>query len=199
MLRILAGHVTLTSHLLPLLKKTAEQGNIVRISMTASNLHEGAPSETQYASVEELNKEYGPNPQYGRVKLANILYARWLNKHVTSQHPNILANAVHPGIVATKMSTDDIHEPYPLAGYGMSAVLQPFKKSQWEGCLSTMFTTTFTHKSGEYICPPAVPEPGSKKSNDLDLAEQLMKITKEVIMDKTKPESVDKGCPFRMD
>ncbi|KAL9082885.1 MAG: hypothetical protein Q9159_006128 [Coniocarpon cinnabarinum] len=192
------GHVTLTSHLLPLLKSTAAKGNIVRIGNTASNLHQSAPPDTKFASVEELNKDYGPNTQYGRAKLANILYARYLNKHLTSAHPNILANAVHPGVVATKMSSEDIHEPYPLAGYGLSTALQPFKKNQFEGCLSMMFVSTFTRRSGEYICPPATPEQGSDLSRDMELAEQLMKLTKEVVMEKTKPDSVDQGCPFQM-
>lgn len=191
------GHVILTSHLLPLLKSTASKGNIVRIGNTSSNLHQSPPPNTRFASVEELNKDSGPNPHYGRSKLANLLYARYLNKYLHAQHPNILINAVHPGIVDTKMSTKDIHEPYPLAGYGLSTALAPFKKDQFEGALSMLYVSTFTHKSGEYICPPATPEPGSKESQDEALGEQLMRLTKEVVMEKTKPDSVDKGCPFK--
>lgn len=52
------------------------------------------------------------------------------------EHLNILANAIHPGVVETKMSQDDNQEPYP--GYLMSSVLQPFKKDQSEGALSTL-------------------------------------------------------------
>ena len=78
-------------------------------------------------------------PQYGRSKLANILYAKYLNKHLTSKHPNILANATHPGFVDTKMSVKDIHEPYPLAGYAMSVAMAPFKKDQFEGALSALY------------------------------------------------------------
>ena len=132
------GHVILTSHLLPLLKKTASEGNIVRISNQGSNLHESTPSDTKFASLDELNRDLGPNPQYGRSKLAPILYSRYLARHLTPEYPKILVNATHPGIVNTKMSTQDIHEPYPLAGYGMSVGLQPFKKNQFEGALSTL-------------------------------------------------------------
>ena len=60
------GHVVLTSHLLPLLKKTSEDGTIVRIAHMASNAHEQTPAETAFASVEELQKDYGPVGQYGR-------------------------------------------------------------------------------------------------------------------------------------
>lgn len=106
------GHVILTSHLLPLMKKTADKpGNTVRIANMASNAHVGAPSDTKFASLDELNQDLGPNGQYGRSKLAAILYSRYLARKVTSQHPNIVANASHPGFVSSKMSTVDIHEP----------------------------------------------------------------------------------------
>jgi len=106
------GHVILTSHLLPLMKKTAEQGNIVRISNQASNVHNSAPSDTKFASLDEINRDVGPNGQYGRSKLAGILYARYFDRHVTKNgHPNVIMNATHPGIVSTKQSTKDIHQP----------------------------------------------------------------------------------------
>lgn len=107
------GHVVLTSHLLPLLKKTAEEKNTtVRIVNQASNAHQAAPSSTKFESLEELNQDLGPNGQYGRSKLANILYARYFDRKVTKGgFPNVLMNATHPGFVSTKMSKDDIHEP----------------------------------------------------------------------------------------
>lgn len=74
------GHVILTSHLLPLIKETASKGNTVRIVNQASNAHQGAPSDVNFASLDELNQDLGPNGQYGRSKLAGILYAKYLNK-----------------------------------------------------------------------------------------------------------------------
>ena len=100
------GHVILTSHLLKLLKKTAEQGNTVRIVNLGSNAHQSSPKDTEFESLEELNQDLGPNAQYGRSKLAAILYSRYLARHLTSSHPNILANATHPGFVSTKASKE---------------------------------------------------------------------------------------------
>ena len=74
------GHVILTSHLLPLIKETASKGNTVRIVNQASNAHQGAPSDVKFASLDELNQDLGPNGQYGRSKLAGILYAKYINK-----------------------------------------------------------------------------------------------------------------------
>jgi len=186
------GHVLLTSHLLPLLKKTADAGHTVRITNQASNAHEGSPKDTKFASLDELNTDLGPMPQYGRSKLAAILYSRYLARHLTAAaYPKILINATHPGVVETKMSRDDIHEPYPVAGYLMSKGLQPFKKDIFEGSMSSLFAATKTEKSGEYVCPPAAPETGSELAQNEELGEQLMRLTREVIEQKTgeKPPS----------
>ncbi|MCJ1357931.1 MAG: hypothetical protein MMC33_007927 [Icmadophila ericetorum] len=191
------GHVILTSHLLKLLKKTAEQGNTVRIVNLGSNAHQSSPKDTKFESLEELNQDLGPNAQYGRSKLAAILYSRYLARHLTSSHPNILANATHPGFVSTKASKEDIHEAFPLGGYAMSVGMEPFKKDQFQGCVSTVFAATTTTKSGDYICPPAILEPGSELAQDVELGERLMKLTRDVIREKTYEDSAAKGCPFK--
>jgi NAD(P)-dependent dehydrogenase (short-subunit alcohol dehydrogenase family) len=193
------GHVVLTSHLTPLMKSTAEKGNVVRIVMLGSNAHQAAPSDVKFSSLEELNQDLGPNGQYGRSKLAQMLYAKYLAKHLTSQYPKILANSVHPGFVDTKMSREDIHEPYPVAGYAMSVGMKPFKKSIWDGCVSAVFCATKTEGSGEYVCPPAIPEKGSAVYEDKEgrLAERLMELTRAVVAEKTRNESVERGCPIK--
>lgn len=156
-----------------------------------------APKDTKFASIAEMNQDLGPNPLYGRSKLAVLLYARYLAKELKSSHPNILINATHPGFVETRQSTEHIHEAYPLGGYGMSVVMNPIKKDKMMGAVSTMFAATKTEKSGEYICPPAIPEPGSELSRNEALGEQLMKFTREIVREKTYEDSAAKGCPFR--
>lgn len=194
------GHVTLASHLLPLLKKTSEtlkEKEKVRIQIQGSNAHQMTPASTRFASRDELNTDLGPNAQYGRSKLANILYARYLDAHLHSSHPGILINATHPGFVDTKMSTEDIHEPFPVAGYGMSAAMKPLKKDIWMGCVSSVFAATAVQKSGLYICPPAVEEEGSELARDAKLGEQLMSLTREIVKEEFGGLSVDKGCPLK--
>ena len=196
------AHVILTSHLLPIMKKTAtEKNSTIRIVNLGSNAHQACPSDCKFASLAELNQDLGPNGSYGRSKLAAILYSRYLSRHLThgsggKEYPNILANATHPGFVDTKMSTQDIHEPYPLGGYVMSKAMKPLKKDIMQGCVSTVFAATKTDKSGQYLCPPAVPEEGSKLAQDEALGEQLMKLTRELVREKTYADSAAKGCPF---
>lgn len=70
-------------------------------------------------------------------------------------------------------------------------------KTQWEGCVSTVWAATCCEKSGEYICPPVTPEPGSDMANDAQMQDDLMKLTREIVTEMTKSESVDKGCPMK--
>ncbi|RAK73485.1 retinol dehydrogenase 12 [Aspergillus fijiensis CBS 313.89] len=193
------GHVVLTSHLLPTLKKTADAGHPVRIVNLSSNVHSSAPADTEFASVEELNREYDPNALYGRSKLANLLHAKWLNQHLQSTHPNIIVNATHPGVVDTAQTNVHIHDAFPLLGYGMSIGLKPFRKTQFQGAVSTMYAATVATEGGQFICPPCIVEKGSDKANDMQLADRLMKLTAEVVEKKTRSESSAKGCPFKED
>ncbi|RAK98715.1 retinol dehydrogenase 12 [Aspergillus ibericus CBS 121593] len=193
------GHVVLTSHLLPTLKKTADAGETVRIVNLSSNVEASAPKDTEFASVEELNRDYGPNAQYGRSKLAVLLHAKWLNAHLKPTHPNIIVNASHPGVVDTAQTKVHIHEPYPLLGYGLSAGLKPFRKNQFQGAVSTLYAATVATEGGQFITPPRIVERGSDKANYMQLADRLMKLTAEVVEKKTRPESSAKGCPFKED
>lgn len=189
------GHVVLTSHLLPVMKKTAEAGNTVRIVSFGSNAHTSAPKDTKFASLDELNSDHGPTVQYGRSKLATMLYARYLASHLTAEHPKILVNSIHPGFVDTKATRSDIHEAYPLGGYGMSVVMKPFQKDQFEGAVSALYAATATERSGKYICPPARIEDGSELARSNDLAEHLMELTEKLVREKL--EAVKAGCPLR--
>jgi hypothetical protein len=67
---------------------------------------------TKFESLEEINKDAGPNRQYGRSKLAIILYAWWFAWRVMAAgDPNVLINATHPRFASTKMSKEDIFKP----------------------------------------------------------------------------------------
>lgn len=179
------------------MKKTASDGNTVRIVNLSSNAHQAAPKDVKFENIDELNQDLGPNGQYGRSKLATLLHARYLARHLTKEHPNILANATHPGFVDTKMSSQDIHEPYPLGGYAMSVGMAPIKKDIMMGAVSTLFAATKTTDSGQYICPPAVPESGTDLAQSEELAEKLMELTNSLVKEKTYADSFAKGCPFK--
>lgn len=131
--------------LLPLLQKTPES----RLVLQASEFHRfsGSP---KFASVEEINKDVGPSPLYGRSKLAQVLFIRSLAKIKenagygfspdASQGPWL--NATHPGGVVTDQQEQAI-EAYGTKGkLGVKAV-RPFMKDPVdEGCRPALFAAT---------------------------------------------------------
>lgn len=78
----------------------------------------------------------------------------------------------------------------------MSIGMEPFKKDQFEGAVSSVFAATAIKDSGKYICPPAVPEAGSSLAQDDALADRLMDLTRRVVTEKTRSESTQQGCPM---
>jgi len=63
-----------------------------------SNAHQATPSDCKFKYLEELNQDLGPNGQYGRSKIAVVLYSKYLAKHLTKEYPRILANRVQSKI-----------------------------------------------------------------------------------------------------
>lgn len=184
------GHVALMAHLLPLLKKSAEN-ETVRIVNLASMSHEQAPPDATFESEKDFKKGIGIHKTYARSKLANILYTRWMAARLPK---NILINATHPGVVNTPATNEMIFEAYPILGYGMSWIMWPIKKSAEQGALSSMFAATVTTGTGQYITPPAQVEAGTEQSRDEGLQDKLMKTTIEIIAKYTDAKS--KGCPL---
>jgi NAD(P)-dependent dehydrogenase (short-subunit alcohol dehydrogenase family) len=155
-------HMILASHHLPLLKSTTSSGNIVRISMQCSNAHEMSPKDMKLALPDELNQDLGLNQQYDRSKLAWILYARYLTRLLHTSHPKILANATRPDFVETKISVDDIREPFP----GMSVFMAPLKKDKWQRATGTLFCATTIEKSRGVSLSPCDAGAGERASTE---------------------------------
>jgi len=59
--------------------------------------------------------------------------------------------------------------------------MAPFKKTQFEGAVPSVYAVTMTDRSGQYICPPATVEEGSDLSQKDQLANNLMDLTRKVI------------------
>jgi NAD(P)-dependent dehydrogenase (short-subunit alcohol dehydrogenase family) len=90
------GHVALTARLLPRLL-AAPAPRVVAVASVAH--HSGNES------VLEGNPEATYNPQvaYGNTKLANILFARELQRRATAAGFPLTATAAHPGVAATNL------------------------------------------------------------------------------------------------
>jgi NAD(P)-dependent dehydrogenase (short-subunit alcohol dehydrogenase family) len=90
------GAVALTARLLPRLLATGSP----RVVAVASVAHHAGND-----SVLEGNPEatYSPNPAYGNTKLANLLFARELQRRAAAAGSQLTATAAHPGVAATNL------------------------------------------------------------------------------------------------
>jgi NAD(P)-dependent dehydrogenase (short-subunit alcohol dehydrogenase family) len=90
------GHVALTARLLPRLL-AAPAPRVVAVASVAH--HAGNES------VLDGNPEatYRPNEAYGNTKLANILFARELQRRAAAAGSRLTATAAHPGVAATNL------------------------------------------------------------------------------------------------
>ena len=90
------GHVALTARLLPRLLEAPAP----RVVAVASVAHHAGN-----ASVLDGNPEasYSPSPAYGNTKLANLLFARELQRRAAAAGSRLTATAAHPGVAATNL------------------------------------------------------------------------------------------------
>ena len=184
--------------LFPILQSTPNS----RLVQQSSELHRGAPSTTEFASVSEINTDIGPMNLYARTKLAQILFVRALARRINSNAPGFQKQqastddtqgpwviATHPGGVRTDQQEQAV-EAYGTKGkIGVKAV-RPFLKDPIDdGCRSALFAATaeevvMERLQGVYIVPDRkVTEPNSQ-AQDEALGERLWKLSREILKEK---------------
>ena len=175
-----------------MIRKTAKLNEIPapRIIQLSSSLHIAAPYSTSFSSLEEINDNtLGPNSLYGRSKLGNILFTRWLSAHVLEADSRIYALATHPGAVHTEQQ-DQFKEAYGVAlGTALKSVVTPFMRSPEQGSLSTLWAATSPEieekgLQGVYITDPEKWGDESKQAQDELLRENFWTLSSSLIREK---------------
>ncbi|MCW2796278.1 oxidoreductase [Nocardioides sp.] len=174
------GHVALTGLLLPALLATPAP----RVVAVASLAHHGGND-----SVLEGNPEatYKPEPCYGNSKLANILFARELQKRAAAAGSVLTATACHPGVSATEL----VQDPNGMGSNRFIRVAAPYFmpilfQSARAGANPSLYAATVA-EPGSYTGPQRIREmrgpvgPGklSKWARDPELATKLWDISLE--------------------
>jgi len=145
----------LTGLLLPLLQKTPG-ARIVNVSSNAHAFVKGMGFEDMQAT-----KNYKTFREYGRSKLANILFTRSLAKRLEGQ--DVTVNSLHPGAVATSLGSQN-------AGFfskNLPRLLKPFFRSPEQGAQTSIYlccSDAVTGVSGDYFfnCKRIQPKPWAR-------------------------------------
>lgn len=132
------GHFALTGYLLPLLE-AADAGRIVVVSSVAHILGR--------LNFNNLNaeKSYFRWLAYGQSKLANLVFAKELQRRLARAGSKVIAAAAHPGYTATNL------QRYTPGGDFINSLMS---QTQDQGCLPSLFAATEPSiKGGDYIGP----------------------------------------------
>ncbi|MFF2890039.1 oxidoreductase [Paenibacillus sp. NPDC057967] len=169
------GHFALTGLLLPLIQTI--NGRIVTVSALSSQM-----GNIDFSDL-NMDKKYRPIAGYNRSKLANILFARELNRRV--KHKNVTSIAVHPGTSPTRISRNT---PSGLKG-SAQLLMKLLGTTPDVSAWPSLIAATDDKVTGEnYIglrmnpfkdkTPVLVDFP--KKSLDLQLAEKLWSVSEKL-------------------
>lgn len=132
------GHFALTGQLLPLLEKS-EYARVVVVSSLANRF-----GKIRFSNL-NAEKFYIKWDAYGQSKLANIIFAKELQKRLVSKGSHVKVATVHPGFSSTNLQR---YLP------GASLINPLFSQPQHMGALPSLFAATNDSiQGGEYIGP----------------------------------------------
>ncbi|KAL5813040.1 hypothetical protein ACOSQ3_027990 [Xanthoceras sorbifolium] len=176
------GHFLLTSLLLETMKKTAREssreGRIVNVS---SEGHRVAYREG--IRFDKINDQSGYTGfwAYCQSKLANILHANELAKHLKEEGVNITVNSLHPGAIITNIMR---HSSF-LKGLNkvIGKVLGQFCKSVAQGAATTCYVALNPQVqgvTGEYFVDCNISKPNAQ-ARDAEMAKKLWDFSTDLI------------------
>jgi NAD(P)-dependent dehydrogenase (short-subunit alcohol dehydrogenase family) len=169
------GHFLLTACLMPLLQKALSPRVV-----TVSSLVEKSAKIDLNDLMSEHN--YSPTRSYGQSKLANLLFARELQRRSDANGWGLLSVAAHPGIAVTELTKSRPGQPVLRFNTFFEMISPLIGQSAARGALPILYAATSPDaEPGGYYGPqgfmdmkgPPGPARSSKISRDPKIAAQL--------------------------
>jgi NAD(P)-dependent dehydrogenase (short-subunit alcohol dehydrogenase family) len=124
------GHFAFTGHLYPLLKNTKG----ARVVTVSSNAYKSGVIDFDNLRL-EIN--YDPVREYGRSKLANLLFAFELQRRISAAGDSVQSIAAQPGANKTNLSKYMDAEVFDAAVKRVGGLMEP-----WQGALPSLYAAT---------------------------------------------------------
>lgn len=166
------GHFLLVTGLL---ERLADDGRVVMLSSSA---HKRAPP----GGIELDNlsgaRDYAAWKAYGQSKMANMLFAKELARRFASAGSKRTANAVHPGVIATKLT----RHMNPVGRLLWAAAGPLFLKTEAQGAATTCYAAVHPRvatTTGKYLADCNVAA-HRKEGDDVALAQKLWAASEEI-------------------
>lgn len=145
------SHFALTGHLLPLLVE-ARTPRVVTVSSTAAFFGRMDFDDLQSTRV------YRPMAVYGQSKLANLLFARHLQKLSDAKGWGILSTMAHPGYARTDLIANGPGELRGLAKLGTDFIRLVASHDAVAGAMPTMLAAVGPARPMDYFGPQHIVE-----------------------------------------
>jgi NAD(P)-dependent dehydrogenase (short-subunit alcohol dehydrogenase family) len=175
------GHFALTG----LLMETLLAAPAPRVVTVASLAHRNGKIEFDNLQSE---RRYEPWDTYGASKLANILFAKELDRRARAAHSRLLSLAVHPGVSTTSIFANGPGEK-TLKAMMVKLLAPVLMQKDDAGALPTLYAATSAEAhGGEYIGPdgfqelkgaPVVVQPRAQ-ALDVAVGERLWAVSEEL-------------------
>lgn len=177
------GHFALTGQLLPALL-TVPGARIVTVSSIAHR-----DGRIHFDDL-WLEKGYGKQKAYAQSKLANLLFARELQRRLSEAGHSTLSLAVHPGVASTHLAVPGFEqEGRPWLARLMGVLTPLIAQSAAKGALPTLYAAT-SHEveGGEYYGPDGFYEAygypakafSTRRSQNADTARRLWEVSEQL-------------------
>lgn len=142
------GHFALTGHVLPLLR-AANDARVVSLSSLAAR----QSGQIHFDDL-QFEKSYAALSAYGQSKLANLMFARELDRRSREAGWGITSSAAHPGLTKTNLQISG-----PSHGREKPALMQRLYTTSWrfapflwqeidEGILPALYAAATPHAEG---------------------------------------------------
>jgi NAD(P)-dependent dehydrogenase (short-subunit alcohol dehydrogenase family) len=175
------GHFALTGLLMPQLLASPAP----RVVTVASLAHRSGKIEFDNLQSE---RRYKPWDAYGASKLANILFAKELDRRSRAAHSRLVSVAVHPGVSTTNIFANGPGDK-TVKAIAVKLLAPVFMQADTAGALPTLYAATSPDaQGGEYIGPdgfkelkgsPVVVQP-QPQALDEALGERLWAVSEEL-------------------
>jgi len=182
------GHFALTMLLLPHLKKS-NPSRVVVLSSVASENFNGLLAKVDLDDLNFETREYDGWVAYGQSKLANVLFAKELDRRYSKD--GVRACSLHPGFVQSNLIQHTMGNVtqcimYPMLRWGMGMI------PPWEGTQTSLhcILADTIEPGAFYSCGPNSPrgfEGGWPRANgnpvaeDAELAKKLWEASEELV------------------
>ncbi|KAF5342933.1 hypothetical protein D9758_014957 [Tetrapyrgos nigripes] len=183
----------LTTALLPILQRTAARHPGVRVVTVSSISHKDVPGTPRFNSINAFNNDFGGSNgmqfnylRYGYSKLANILFAKRLQKEFETKEIAGVSLSVHPGSVKTSGAVVFVGDQVQM----LDGTITPF-----QGAITPLYAATASEiwaekdkYGGGFIVPFGIlsPDEESGPAKDSELAEECWNTTEKVVNDILK-------------